>query len=70
MVHGLRGSAVLVDSRRNMGEGIPVGAASKNLVPSRLGANPPDALVDLRGRVTLVVLAACGIPPEVMSEQG
>ena len=70
MVGGLRGSAVLVESTRNMGEGMPVGAASKDWVPNRLGANPPDALVDLSDRATLVVLAACGIPPELMSGRG
>ena len=70
MVGGLRGSAALVESTRNMGDGLPMGAPTRDWQPNRLGANPPDALVDLSDKASLAVLAACGIPPELMSGQG
>lgn len=68
-IGALRGAAALLESTRNMGEGLPMGAATRDWVPNRLGANPPEALVDLSDRGTLAVLAACGIPPELMSGQ-
>ena len=66
-IGALKGSAALLESTRNMGEGLPMGAASKDWMPNRLGANPPEALVDLSDKGTLAVLAACGIPPELFS---
>ena len=49
---------------------LPMGAPTQDWKPQRLGANPPDALVDLSEKSTLAVLAACGVPPELMSGQG
>ena len=69
MIGALRGSAALVESTRNMGDGLPMGSPTADWKPSRLGANPPDALVDLSDKASLAVLAACGIPPELMSGQ-
>ena len=69
-ISGLRGAAALMESTRNHGEGLPMGAPTQDWKPNRLGANPPDALVDLSDRATLAVLAACGVPPELMSGQG
>ena len=69
-IGALRGSAALVESNRNMGDGLPVGSPTRDWQPNRLGASPPDALVDLSDRASLAVLAACGIPPELMSGQG
>ena len=34
--------------------------------PQRIGANPPDSLVNLRDRSALHVLAACGVPTELI----
>lgn len=62
--------AALLESTRNMADSTPIGSPTGNWKPSRLGANPPDALVDLSDKATLAVLAACGIPPELMSGQG
>ena len=70
MIGALRGSAALVESTRNMAEGLPMGSPTRDWQPSRLGANPPEALVNLSDRATLAVLAACGIPPELMSGEG
>ena len=69
MIGGLRGAAALVESNRNMGDGLPMGAPTRDWQPSRLGANPPDALVDLSDKASLAVLSACGVPPELMSGQ-
>ena len=69
MVGGLRGSAALVESTRNMGDGLPSGSPTADWKPNRLGANPPESLVDLSDKASLAVLAACGIPPELMSGQ-
>ena len=69
MIGALRGSVALVESNRNMGDGLPMGAPTRDWQPSRLGANPPDALVDLSDKASLAVLSACGIPPELMSGQ-
>ena len=70
MIGALRGSAALVESTRNMAEGLPMGSPTRDWQPSRLGASPPEALVNLSNRATLAVLAACGIPPELMSGKG
>ena len=69
-ISGLRGAAALMESTRNHGDGLPMGAPTQDWKPNRLGANPPDSLVDLSDRATLAVLAACGVPPELMSGQG
>ncbi len=66
----LRGQAALVESTRNMGDGLPMGSPTGDWKPNRLGANPPEALVDLLDKASLAVLAACGVPPELMSGQG
>ena len=69
MIGALRGSAALVESTRNMGDGLPMGSPTADWKPSRLGANPPESLVDLSDKASLAVLAACGVPPELMSGQ-
>ena len=69
-IGSLRGAVALLESTRNMAEGLPMGAPTRDWQPSRLGANPPDALVDLSDKASLAVLAACGIPPKLMSGQG
>ena len=68
-IGSLRGAVALLESTRNMADGLPMGAPTRDWQPSRLGANPPDALVDLSDKASLAVLAACGIPPELMSGQ-
>lgn len=67
MVGAARGAAMLVESTRNHGDGMPMGSPTRDWVPNRLGADPPQSLVDLSDKATLSVLAACGIPPELMS---
>ena len=68
-IGALRGAAALLESTRNMGDGLPMGSPTADWKPHRLGANPPVALVDLSDKAALAVLAACGIPPELMSGQ-
>ena len=69
-IGGLRGAAALMESTRNHGDGLPMASPTQDWKPNRLGANPPDSLVDLSEKSTLAVLAACGVPPELMSGQG
>ena len=61
----LRGSAALVESTRNQGDGLPMGSPTKDWQPNRLGANPPVALVDLSDKASDAVMAACGTPSEL-----
>ena len=68
MISRLRGAAALVESTRNHGAGIPSGSPTGDWKPQRVGANPPDALVNLSDQATLQVLAACGIPPELFAQ--
>ena len=69
MIGKLQGKAALLESTRNMGDGLPMGSPTADWKPHRLGANPPQGLVDLSDKAGLAVLAACGIPPELMSGQ-
>ena len=66
-IGSLRGSAALLESNRNHGDSLPMGSPTRDWQASRLGADPPDALVKLRDRASLAVLSACSIPPELMS---
>ena len=66
-IGALKGQAALLESTRNMGDGLPMGSPTPDWVPARLGAEPPSALVNLSDQATLHVLGACGIPPELMS---
>ena len=68
-IGSLRGAVALLESTRNMAEGLPSGAPTRDWQPSRLGADPPESLVNLSDRASLAVLAACGVPPELMSGQ-
>ena len=45
-------------------------APNKDWEAKRLGANIPDALVDLRMQAEQSVLASCGIPPALANAQG
>ena len=60
MIGALRGSAALVESTRNMGDGLPMGSPTGDWKPNRLGANPPVSLVDLSDKATLAVLRLVG----------
>ena len=68
-IGSLRGAVALLESTRNMGDSLPMGSPTRDWQPSRLGADPPEALVDLSDKASLAVLAACGVPPELMSGQ-
>ena len=62
-----RGDTLLIEtSSQGWGEGRSA-APQKDWVPSRLGADPPDALPTLRSDAALSVLGACGVPPSLAS---
>ena len=62
----LRGQMVLVDSTAGgYGQG-PQQAPRRDLQASRIGADPPEVLATLRNDAAYAVLAACGVPPEML----
>ena len=62
-IRTLRGACGLVETTAaGYGEGRAASPAD-DWKPRRVGANPPDALVELRAAVEETVLSACGIPP-------
>ena len=60
------GRTVLVPSTSSGWDQGGAGAPRQDWRPVRLGADPPLPLVDLRSRVTEAVLAACGVPVELV----
>ena len=60
-----KGRTLLIESTvQGWGQG--AGAAPRrDLVPSRLGADPPNVLASLRTDAALSVLGACGVPPSL-----
>ena len=68
----MKGKTALVQDQRSTGMGAPgerVGNAA-GWQPVRLGADPPNALVELAGWATGEVLAACGVNPGLFSDSG
>ena len=65
-----KGRTLLVETTQGgNGEGRSA-APQKDWVPSRLGADPPDALPTLRSDAALSVLGACGIPASLATTAG
>ena len=65
-LRGLRGQMVLVDSTAGgYGQG-PQHAPRRDLEANRIGADPPEVLATLRNDAAYAVLAACGVPPEML----
>jgi len=63
-----KGSTVLTETT-SAGWGEGPGAAPKvDWMPRRIGANPPQALGELREDAWSAVLAACGIPPSLFRD--
>ena len=58
-------SALVPSSSRNWGEGTATQAS--DWISRRLGADPPDSVVTLRGDAHNAILAAAGIPPQLFS---
>ena len=66
-VYSLKGRTALVPSmQRGFGDS-GVGPGTSNWRIQRIGADPPEALVNLRSAAALAVLAACGCPPELFT---
>lgn len=65
----LKGKATFAETTADgwqSGAGVP----RQDWVPSRIGANPPEPYVQLRSDTAQSVLAACGVPIELVSSQG
>ena len=60
----LRGRTALVATmNKNFGEGRA--GAPADWQPRRIGANPPDSIIALRGDAVKSMLAVCGVPPSI-----
>ena len=67
-IRSLKGQVVLVDSVAG-GWGQGQGQAPRrDLEANRIGADPPDSLAVLRNDAAYHVLAACGVPPEMLRQ--
>ena len=60
----LKGKTALVASM-SKGFGDGRSGAPNDWQPRRIGANPPESLIQLRGDVTKSMLAVCGVPPSI-----
>ncbi|WP_419167529.1 hypothetical protein [Candidatus Palauibacter sp.] len=66
-IKDLAGRVLVAESqRRNWNDAEAGGARSEDWRPQRLGANPPEGLVKLFVEHRRAVLAACGVPPELL----
>ena len=64
----LKGQTTFIETTATgWGTGDTRTAPRRDWMASRLGANPPDALVALHQVATAEILAACGVPPELVS---
>ena len=66
-IRGLRGGLALIESRQTMAEDMGSRTARREWSPDRIGAQPPEAQVRLLEKSTMEVLAACGVPPELVT---
>ena len=67
-LRGLKGQLVLLDSTAGGYGAGPQQAPRRDLEANRLGANPPEVLATLRNDAAYAVLAACGVPPEMLRQ--
>ena len=64
----LKGGVAMVETnRQGLGAGAQA-APAKDWVLERFGADPPEALVNLRHEAAQAVLMACGVPAEISRE--
>ena len=65
-IKGAKGSTVFSETvAGGWGEG-RAAAPARDWMPSRFGANPPEALKALRSDAGMSILTACGIPPSLV----
>ena len=68
-IAGLKGKTAIVETTQaGWGEG-RLAAPSQDWKPQRLGANPPQTLVDLRDHMTNALANAAGVPPSLLGAQ-
>lgn len=69
-IAGAKGRTILTETTAaGWGEGMSA-APRSDWKPSRLGADPPDVLRELRSEAGLAVLNACGVPPGLATAGG
>ena len=69
-IANLRGAAALVETTSGNWEASSIGAPRRDWVPNRIGASPPEPLVDLREKTADGMLAACGVPAALYGRGG
>ena len=62
-----KGKPVLLKTTQGFAEG-PAGAPQRDWQQSRIGANPPEVLVNLRTEATLSVMSACQVPISLITD--
>ena len=67
-LRALKGQLVLVDSTSNAYGSGNLQAPRRDMEATRVGADPPDTLATLRNDAAFHVLAACGVPPEMLRQ--
>ena len=67
-LRAIRGQVVLVESTAGAWGSGQGQAPRRDFEASRIGADPPDSLAVLRNDAAYHVLAACGVPPEMLRQ--
>ena len=65
-IRGLKGNLATVESRQTWAEDSGT-RTRREWMPDRIGAHPPDSLIQQLDAATREVLAACGIPPGLIA---
>ena len=66
-IRGLKGNIGLIEDKRTWREDTGTRGGRDGWKPDRIGAAPPEAQITLLEKATMEVLAACGVPPELVS---
>ena len=61
-ITNLKGATALVETTAGNWEASSIGAPRRDWVPNRIGASPPEPLVNLQEQTADGMLAACGVP--------
>ena len=65
-IRTLNGRVMLPETTAGAWTGDPSNAPRRDWQPVRLGAQPPESMVDLRNAAARAVLAACGVPVDLV----
>lgn len=65
-LNAMNGGTMLVETTAGAWDGNPMDAPKRDWRTERIGANPPESLVNLRSETVAHVLAACGVPIDLV----